>query len=104
MPIDRPPPGGEERPDDPLAPWLEGVLDAAGLPSWEDESAAPPLDRDALRRYAAGEALGDDAARRLDDLVHRFRSWHEAYLRELAARVRRGEGDGPPEGVEGGQG
>lgn len=96
MPINQPPPAGEERPDDePLDPWMKGVMDAAGLPHWEDEAGAPPLDHEAIRRHAARETQGAEG-QRVGQLIDRFRSWHEAYLAQLAERARAEEaGDQP---------
>jgi hypothetical protein len=73
--------------------WEEFGL---GRPEYEDERAAPPVDRGALRALVE-RRLPEDQRRELYRLTLRFRSWAEA-LAELDAgslRKEMGGTDGP---------
>jgi hypothetical protein len=83
----------QPRGDEPQNVWEEFGL---GRPKYEDERAAPPVDREALRALVE-RRLPEDQRRELYRLTLRFRSWAEA-LAELDAEALRkemGEPDGP---------
>jgi hypothetical protein len=83
----------QPRADEPQNVWEEFGL---GRPNYEDERAAPPVDREALRALVE-RRLPEDQRRELYRLTLRFRSWAEA-LAELDAeslRKEMGEPDGP---------
>lgn len=58
--------------------WLE--LFGFPPPQWESESSAPPIDEEAIRRYARGES-GEEEHNRVLELSLRFWSWARATAR-----------------------
>jgi hypothetical protein len=62
----------------------------ASPPAWQDEKGAPPVEEEALLKYAKRETA-EEETRRIGSLVVRYRSWAEALCR--AFRRARGEGE-----------
>jgi hypothetical protein len=80
----------EPRVNEPKNFWEEFGL---SRPSYEDEQAAPPVNREALRALVE-KRLPEEKRRELYRLTFRFRSWAEA-LAELDAESLRKEMDEP---------
>jgi hypothetical protein len=86
-------PNNPERRRDEIDMWKDLGVPAPQYD--EDQSKAPPVDRDALRAHLNREN-SEEEARRICELMVRFRSWAEAMGEIAAHSFRENYPKGPP--------